>query len=376
MSLEQDLKETLVWYGETTRPRVDAFDGVRHKVRRAHRRRLASIAMGGVALIAAAVIAIPQLAFDGAMPDPQSFATDAPSNVPVEADGHVTLRNEQVAYQLSFPAEWRVTRFEDAVELLPPDQIGLAAGEPTFSVEIMHLVRDRYDDVEGGWEDGLRLAGQPAVRLDIDFVEGSGPVSDGRVVTYRVDWTALPCPPESVCDSEISTLQVMVHASTQDLWDTFGEDALAAVEGLRWIRNAPMPTGEVRSPYGRFSGVTYDEATSVLQRFLDARVIGERAAQYLGPEATDSYRRDPDSGLGLYVDPETGNGWLSYAVTAREDGGGSATFQVELTYQVIEGHGPAGETEELVVSPGGRDSTGIYERGSIIAATHLGDFTA
>jgi hypothetical protein len=376
MSLERDLKQALERHRDDARTRANTFDAVEAKVRRAHRRRLAAVTAGGLALIAAAAIALPRLTVDDAAQDGRSFADDPPagtSPAPSQDDGFVTLRNEQVAYQLRFPADWRVTRFEGAVELLPPEQIGLAAGEPTFAVEIMHLIGERYDERRGRWEGGFTLAGQPAVRQDIDYTDGTGSITDGRVVTYRVDWTALPCPPEAVCDSEISTLQLMVHASTQELWDRFGEDGLAAVEGLQWIRNAPMPTGEVRTPYGRISGVTYDEATSVLQRFLDARVFGDGAEEYLRADAATAYD-DPDGSLGLYALAGTGDVWLSYSASLRREGeNGIAIFEIELTY---EGHGPAGVVEELVVAPEGRNESGIYERGGILSASYAGDFTA
>ena len=269
MSLEHEIKEALMRRSGDVREKPAAFDAVEDKVRRSHHRRLTAATAFGVAAIVAAVIAVPRfiattetepIPFGGTPP-----ASEEPTPVPPVTEDLATYRNQRDGYQLRFPAPWRVAGFEGSVELLPSGQIGLAAGEDTFAVELFLFPGEAYDapsDFFGDarFEPADEVAGRPTVRYE----------ADENTTFYRVDWTDV-C---GYCD-EAATLQIQVFGSTDELWESYSEDAGRIVESVETLANAEYPTGRVHTRHGVVTDrVAYDEFTTTLVDFLDARVDG------------------------------------------------------------------------------------------------------
>ena len=312
MSLERDIKETLMKIADDVEPGQSRFGDVENKVRRRHAAMLVGTTAFALAVIVAGAIAIPQLTKEGT----PNFAGPGSTTPPVTAPDGTTYRNELDSYQTTIPDDWKVGGFEGAVEFLPPGLPGLAVGEDTFAVEIQHRIGETYNRGEpsggaelSGFEDGYTVAGREAVRAETP-----------TEIVYRVDWTGAGCDPEALCDAEIATLRVAVFASNTALWDQYHVEGEAIVDALVTSPGAAVPAGAVITRRGSVDGaaVAYDELTSFLVRFMDARMDGGGAEAYLSENARDQYEgREGEFGLYAYGDPAIP--WTTYRVTARAD---------------------------------------------------------
>lgn len=276
MSLEHEIKEALMRRSGDVREKPAAFDAVEDKVRRSHHRRLTAATAFGVAAIVAAVIAVPRFV---ATTDPQPPSlggepTDEPTTTPPVTEDLLTYRNQQAGYQLEFPDDWRVAGFEGSLELLPRGQIGLAAGKDTFAVELFLFPGEQFDE-PSGFDPADEVAGQPTVQNR----------ANERQIFYRVDWTDL-C---GFCEGA-ATLQIQVFGSTDELWESYREDAGRIVESIETLSAAEYPTGTTWTRHGVVNDdVSYDEMTEVLVDFLDARVDGVGTEQYYDGELPEGF---------------------------------------------------------------------------------------
>ena len=285
MSLEHEIKEALMRRAGDVQERPAAFDGVEGKVRRAHRRRLAGAGALGVAAVIAAVVAVPRLLPDG---EPDGFV-GPPQPVP-PTEELATYRNEQAGYQLRFPADWRVAGFEGSLELLPPGQVGLAAGEETFAFELIWFPGDRYDELPES------VGEVPFTRSVVDEGRDAIEWGDAFELFLRADWTGAHCAstdrrePLWPCDS-VATLQAHIFASNEDLYSEFITEAEAIAESIEPLTIAGYPeTARVHTRHGELSaGVPYDGFAETLVEFLDARVDGIGTDAWYGGELPEGF---------------------------------------------------------------------------------------
>jgi hypothetical protein len=242
-------------------------------------------------------------------------------------------------YQLKMPADWRIAGFEGSTELLPPGQIGLAAGEDTFAVEIFHFSGERYDKTALPFEPSGKIAGQPALQYE----------ASEHQIFYRVNWTGAACEPEVDCDSGPSTLQIQIFGSTTELWDSFSADADAIVESIQ-IANAGYPSGEVLTPRGTVAdSVTYDARSAHLVRFMEARILGSGAGAML----SDAAREGLPEGYAINGIGDPFQLWQSYEATERaEADANSSEFTVVLETVDVDGN-PVTVTETIGIGAGG-----------------------
>lgn len=307
MSLERDIRETLMKTANEVEPGESRFGEVESKIRRRHAATLVGTTAFALAVIVAGAIVIPQLT-GGSSTRPPGFATAPPSETPPPSTDGSVYRNELDSYQTVFPRDWKVGGFEGAVEFTPPGLPGLAVGEDTFAVEIQHRIGERYDEADPSFEPGADVAGRSAVRSRAD-----------TQIVYRVDWTGAGCDPEAVCDAEIATLFVNLYGSTQRLWDRYQAEGRAIVESLRTTPGTPVETDDVIiTRRGSVDGelVEYDELTAFLVRFMDARMDGGGAESYLTENAAAQYQaREGEWGLYAYGDPAIP--WTRYGVIER-----------------------------------------------------------
>jgi hypothetical protein len=201
MRMEDHFKETLHRAVANEPPVLDAWDRFEHRLGRGRRWRIALAFAGAAAVIAAAVIVVPQLGTNGVRVGP-------PLATPDPYEGWEAGHDPIGGWTVRMPPTWRLTSFEGVYEVLPPDEIATPAGEPTFAVTIARLEEDlepsaAADDPSvqrGTWPEGrpfLRIELKPDDRSVVGYV-------------YRIDWRP-PCAFESPgCDIAPSTLVVTV----------------------------------------------------------------------------------------------------------------------------------------------------------------------
>lgn len=335
MNIEDRIKETLMSRSTDVEPKADSFEQVASTVRRRHSQRLAFVTTSVIALIAAAAVIVPRLGTDGG---DNGFAVPGPGDPtpPAVDDDRVTVRDERFGFQARMPADWRLTEFEGAIELLPPGQIGLAAGEDTFGVEINLLDASAFDpgDQSGASVSQTTVGGQQATRSEMADEDGGS-----RIVRYAVAWPAEYCQPGWCEPGQDYTLLIHLIAQPADRWDQFGDDAEAIVESLEPTATASFPTGQVLTRRGLVSSdVAYDGATATLVRFLESRIAGGDAERHMTEDAAAA------TGDRLYG--SGGDVWLGYRVTARD----GAAFEVAMLNGL--GDEPSGETERVEIADG------------------------
>jgi hypothetical protein len=323
MSLDRDIKEAFAMHSSDVRENPEALAELNAKVTRAHQRRLTAITGTTIALLIAAVVVVPKLIES---PQPQGFATTDPTTSPspspsalADPSSRATFRNERDGYETIYPRDWKIGRFEAAVEFTPPGLPGLPVGDDTFSVEAMLLL----GETPSAGEPGLTFApGEP--RSGRDSYEASANDANGQRHVYRIDWAASACP---AADCE-ATLRVMVFGSTDELWEKYyllGEDIARSMAPLSDELGAE---DGVTTLYGSVThGGAYREDTAVLVRFLDARSSGGGAEPYMTSEAKKNFENL--YGLG-------DNAWLSYEILSREAGDANS---VEFTIRIEAGQG-------------------------------------
>ncbi|HEX9712331.1 MAG TPA: hypothetical protein VGB52_07250 [Actinomycetota bacterium] len=342
MSLDHDIKQALMRHEDDVRTDPDAFAGVEQRVRRAHQRRLAATGTFVVMLLVAASAAVVALRGDRdqGFVGPGEDEAPAPSASPTPLPGpdSVTFWDSASGYALLMPDPWRVTEFEGVIELLPPGEIGLSAGEDTFAVEIQLRMGEHYMDLVtrpgDSSEEETELAGRPAYKVEYDGSHRG----TGRGVIYTVDWPSSFCSLAG-CTNEPNALMIHIVASTPDRWESYSAEAVTAVEGLRATASpSDVPAGRVVTRRGVIDGsVAVDDRVQLLVLFLEARVHGGGAEEFLSPAFGDPYEGD------LYT--SDGEALLSYEVTASAEGdANSGEFTVLLE--------PGGVTETIGIGAG------------------------
>ncbi len=330
MSLERDIKETFAMHAGDVRENPDALAEVTTKVTRAHRRRVTLVGAAGIAMLAAAVIAVPKLVAN----ERRGFATTDPTpSSTITTTEFETFRNERDAYQTIVPRSWRAGGFEGSVEFIPPGQVGLTAGDQTFAVEAMLLIGQRYDDDEVGdlsFQDtdrfALKSGGGDRKAVRAEKIEGEA----AHTLVYRIDWTSEVCPHDE-CES--ATLRVVAFGSTAELWSQYRELGESVAHEVTVLQEPALPGG-VTTLHGTVEdAIPFDVATSALVRFMDARVEGGGAEEYMTAQA----KRGSDE--GLYGEGD--DGWQSYEVLQRE---GADASSFEYTVRLRTGGGTNGQT--------------------------------
>ena len=327
MSLERDLKEAFERHEDDARVRGDAWSGVERGVRRAHSHRVAFIGALGVVLIVAAAIAVPKLGADR----DRSFAGDgsgSPSPAVDSTAGWARWHNALLHVQARYPKDWKTGAFEGSYEFEPAGFPSLAQGGPeTFAVEL--TLRDgAYDDPptlatgkpgDAGSTD-LEINGRAANRFE--YIAPGGP----HEVRYRIDWTGIAVPlgtDARPAPMAPTTLFVVIQASSDPLWNKWGAVAEDLVRTI-----APYV---VTAEHGTIAaGVARDERTDGLIQFLEARVDGYGAEEYMSANAKKNFA--DDAGLGLYASGSGSKAWVSYEIRSRADADASSSeFTVTLT---------------------------------------------
>lgn len=228
------------------------------------------------------------------------------------------IHSSPVGYTVELPEAWEATRFEGHDEFRPPGMPSLAMGGDTFAIDVAPSV--------------LFLGVPCALEEDV-LTMRDGMVADGCRVTdtdgSRHAWY-LVAPPTASSD-----VTIHLFGSTEALWNAHEE---LAVEILRTMGSV----GEVAVEHGTLgSGIRMDRFGTAIVGFLEARILGNGADYWMGPDAES-----------LYLDARTlyggadGSPWLSYEVTEiRGVDANSVEFDVTLrsdTADVVEtvGVGP------------------------------------
>lgn len=202
MKIEDHFKETLHRAVANEPPVLDAWDRFERRVGRSRRWRLVASLAGAAAVIAAAAIVVPQLSSSPVRPIPKI------TQPPDPYAGWQFASDPVGQWTVRFPRDWRAVSFEGTYDILPPGEIGTAAGKPTFAVYIAKLDEELEPPAAEGDPSVLRGVwsdGRPYLKIDLK-------PEDKSVVghTYRIDWRP-PCAFETpACDVAPSTLVVQV----------------------------------------------------------------------------------------------------------------------------------------------------------------------
>ena len=360
MSLEKDLKEAFDRHHDDVQPDQKVWEGIERGVRRAHRARIVMTSGITVALVVAMAVLIPRLTSDktdnhgfiNGTPTPST--TGSPSSEPstvFPGDLGGNYRDDVQGWVISYDESWRVSRFEGVTEFTPAGLPASIKGEPTFWVAIQIIA-------------GRPSSANPPASASTPFVERiastttSSLPNGGKRVVDKYDWTGL-CISTIECPAGPATLQVVVEGSNAMLWNKYHPTAVAMLQSLGMATDSSQ-VGDVHTRYGivdaNAGGATYDELTSTLVRFLDARVGQANADAFMTSTAKNDFANSTTC-LSLYSDKTTHALWTNYEVMFRNDGSGHATFTVVMNAPHATGCGeslvvgtPAGSTQPMILS--------------------------
>lgn len=324
-----EIAEAFEQLASEVQPGPGRWDAIERRIRRRHNMRLATNALVSVVVVVAVVTVPPRI---GALRDDRF---GGPSQAPATSDHPSVFRNEQDGLQIRFPSNWRFDGFQDGVpgiSLTPPGK----SGEGGFSIELFTHVGTSYDDHTGFGETPFEripsIDGASAVRWE-EAVKQS--IGNHRRVVYRIDWTGRraswadrTCPEGRECDPRADTLQFLLTSENDEFWEQYREAAERVVKSLVQLEHVRFERWEgvvVYTRRGRIDAVvTYDDKTSVLVQFLDARADG------------GDVRRLYDGQLQTIT---------RYRVIERASAGRDAEFTVTV-------EGASAETEVVSVGPG------------------------
>jgi hypothetical protein len=360
MSLENEIKEAFKNHDKDARADGQSWNAVEKKVRRAHKQRVALVSTLTVALIAAAAVLVPRLTSDkvatrgfiGQTPS----TTAAPANTPSPGfsprprssaffmgDLHATYRDDVQGWIIAYAEDWKESRFEGVTEFSPPGAPSPERGGPTFWVAVSIL---------DGRPPSKRSAPATAA-TGFDERDGGSVITGlpggGERQVYQYDWTGL-CISTIECPQGPTTLQVVVEGSTAALWDRYHPISDTMLQTLRIAKDSGS-TGDVHTRYGIVSSsaaIGYDELTTTLVRFLDARVEQANAEAFMSSQAKTDFANASNC-LELYETRATHKQWTSYEVIGRFDDAARATFTLNMHTDPNNG----GYVESLVVGRSG-----------------------
>ena len=351
MSLEKDLKEAFERHHDDVQPDQKVWEGIERGVRRAHRARVVMTSGITAALVVGMAVLIPRLTSDKT--DNHGFingtstpsATGSPSGEPSTVspgDLGGNYRDDVQGWVIYYDETWKESRFEGVTEFNPPGLPASIKGEPTFWVAIQII-------------DGRPASTNPPATASTPFdarfagTTTSSLTNGGVRQISRYDWTGL-CISTIECPAGPATLQVLVEGSSAQLWAKYHPTSDAMLQTLQ-IANDSSGNGNTRTRYGvvDFSGAAYDDLTSTLVRFLDARVEQGNAEAFMTSTAKDNFAHSTVCSA-LYSNKMTHDPWRSY----------------EVMYGTVEN----GQTKYTVIMTSGPGSTGCGE--SVVVGTPSG----
>jgi len=245
---------------------------------------LATLGAGAALALVAAVVVAPKIG-GGSLEN--RFGGSAATATP-EGGANASIsafRNEEGQFQFSYPSNWTFNTFASngvGVALEPSE----TTAHGRFTVEVTMIVGSTYDDPSPL---GTRLppleprtaqyekvapglSGAPTVRWE-EVTRHRDGINSRRIV-YRIDWTGRRPAWAGSADVPV-TLQFMIGAPTDEFWQTYGPAAVEIVNSVIETKDVvPLRWQDVGvfTPWGRIvPGILYDESTSVLIQFLDAR---------------------------------------------------------------------------------------------------------
>ena len=192
MRMEDHFKDTLHKAVANEPPVIDAWDRFEGAVRRDRRWRLAASLAGATAVIAAAVIVVPQLGTDNTPvtpADPPTTSSPSPSSSPSVDPyaGWKSFENTSMHYRLKHPADWKMTQFEAVWEFTAPEMDFTDARGPDGSFGVIVNVDALFNDPP--------LASKPGAGPDERTTEVDTTTQEGNVlvIRYRIDWSPNRC---------------------------------------------------------------------------------------------------------------------------------------------------------------------------------------
>ena len=355
MSLEDEVKDAFRKHGEDARPDQQSWNAVEKKVRRAHHQRVALISTLTVALIAAAAVAVPVLTTEKATKhgfigtpsgtptpptSPSPTVSHSPDSSVYPSDLHGTYRDDVQGWVISYPDDWKESRFEGVTEFTPPGSPSPEKGAPTFWVAVSIYPGRPLS------KSNAPVTATTGFDRRISDVAITGLPGGGQRRVYTYDWTGL-CISTDECPAGATTLQVVAEGSASALWEKYHPTSDTMIQTLG-IAKGSGSTGDVHTRYGvvdlNAGGASYDDLTSTLVRFLDARVGQANADSFMTSTAKSNFAHST-SCLSLYVDKATHDVWMSYEVMFRNDQSKQATFTAIMSA----GPGSVGCGESIVV---------------------------
>jgi hypothetical protein len=361
MSFDQDLKQAFERHAGDVSPTPGAWTGVERRIRRSHRVRAALAAATGTAAVIAAIFVVPGVLRNSTSIRPVPPATRPPANPPVVAADKGVFRNERDGYWLQVPNGWNFGEFEGHVSWAAVGSVEQSG--PTFAVELW-VDSGAYNDPArlGSRPTGdMTIAGRPA-KFENGLLQSdknsAGSITRSR--THYVDWTGYNCPANAPCPAPgPSVLIVKIEAADEAdaLWEHFGAEAEEMVRSIRLNSAGAMPkNAAVATRRGSVdAAVDYDQTTSSVVKFMEARIEGGGAEPWLTKNTADQYANH-DGDLSLYSPSERAS-FSGFVITERKAvDANSFEYTVVISVRTPpDGQGIEGNwnvTETLSVGPG------------------------
>jgi hypothetical protein len=239
MSIENEIKDAFERHAGDARPDPGAWQGVRGRVVRSHRRRAAGAALATAFAVAAAAVFVPKLTHD------RGIAPETPN-------GWTTIRSDVGGYKLSYPPSWTASEASGAADLAPPGRPSGPEGKIWFSVRA-GVEPTRYDaaspEPRGVKTSGV-IKGHHFVRYE--YSAAAPKDYDAHSVTYRIEWQG-PKPecPGTPCAGPDYTLVLSAVAQTADLWAANGPTFEKMVRSVQAIPSTAPPVQKQPTPIAK-----------------------------------------------------------------------------------------------------------------------------
>jgi len=333
MSLEDEVKEAFTRRADDARADGQSWNAVEKKVRRAHRQRFVFTSALSLVIIAAIAIVVlkgpgtnQSRGFSNTSPTPTEATTPSPSLGPSTTptaqphpsslpEGFKARVGVQSGFAVDIPKDWKGGWFEGYWDFEPAGLPSTAQGGDTFAL-VITLEPGSYTKAGGGaGTTELTIGGRKAYTWSTDPLH----------VVYSVDWPGCPKYVTTCTSSpEGERLIMRLSGSTQRLWDSYEALGRQAALTVHVYDGTAPEHGTVAS------GITNDEFTKALIRFLDARVEGIGADELMSSEAASQFS-DTSGCPDLYQAKTSHRAWTGYDVSRREETAAKATFTVGMT---------------------------------------------